>query len=61
MASLLVFVVSRLDRNQKRGSKNTDLNNVCRYEVSFESEMSTILGEKTSREVLIVTDKETVL
>lgn len=71
MASLFVFVVSRLHRNQRqyyissrRGSKNTDSNKDCRYEGSLEteSEMSNMIrGETTSREVLIVADKETVL
>lgn len=71
MASLFVFVVSRLHRNQRqyyissrRGSKNTDSNKDCRYEASLEteSEMSNMIrGETTSREVLIVADKETVL
>ena len=69
VSSILVFIVSRLDRNQrrrytfrKRLSKTPDPSATCVCEESVEtgSEMSALV-EMTSREVLIVTDKETVL
>lgn len=68
-SSLFVFIVSHLHRNQrrrytfrKRLSKTADPSAACVCEESVEtgSEMSALV-EMTSREVLIVTDKETVL
>jgi len=69
VSSLFVFIVSHLDRNQrrrytlrKRLSKTADPSAACVCEESVEtgSEMSALV-EMISREVLIVTDKETVL
>jgi len=68
-SSLFVFIVSHLHRNQrrrdtfrKRLSTTADPSAACVCEESVEtgSEMSALV-EMTSREVLIVTDKETVL
>ena len=68
-SSLFVFIVSHLDRGQRRRytfrkplSETADPSTACVCEESLEtgSEMSALV-EVTSREVLIVTDKETVL
>lgn len=68
-SSLFVFIVSHLDRGQRRRytfrkplSETADPSTACVCEESLEtgSEMSALV-EVTSRDVLIVTDKETVL
>ena len=68
-SSLLVFIVSHLHRTQrrrytfqKRSIKTADPSATCVCEESVEtgSEMSALV-EKTSREVFVVMDRETVL
>ena len=63
VSSLFVFIVSRLDRNERqRSSKTADPSAACVCEESVDTgnEMSALV-EMTSREVLTVTGKETVL
>ena len=69
LSSLFVFIVSRLDRDQRRrytfqkhSVKTADpgTNCVCEESAETGSEMCALV-EMTSREVLVVTDRETVL